>query len=230
MKKVGIVGGLGPESTIMYYKEIIAGYQKFVKTGDYPLIVIDSVNMTKLLGYLENKQKEDLVSYIVNSLKHLAAAGADFAAISSNTPHIVFEKVKEQSPLPLISIIEETCRFSKNNGYKKVVVLGTKFTMSSRMYRDSFEKYNMKAFTPDEASQTTINNIIYPNLENGIILPEDKLRMINIAEKEISNIHADALVLGCTELPLMIKQEDITTPLINTTQIHIDAIIQELLQ
>lgn len=229
MKKVGIVGGLGPESTIMYYKEIMAGYQRIAKTDDFPPLVIDSVNMAKLLGYLENNQKEDLVTYIVHSLKHLASAGADFAAIASNTPHIVFEKVKEQSPLPLISIIEETCCYSKSKGYKKVAVLGTKFTMDSSMYHDAFEKYDIKAFTPPEVSKTAINNIIFPNLENGIILPEDKLAMLNIAKKEIDHHKADALVLGCTELPLMIKQDDITTPLINTTQIHIDAIIREIL-
>lgn len=230
MKKAGILGGLGPESTMMYYKKIISGYQKSAATEEYPPMVIDSVNMTEYLKYLSSGRLDSLVKNIVDSLKHLAAAGADFAAIASNTPHIVFDEVNELSPLPLISIVEETCKYAMIKNFKTVIVLGTKYTMGSCMYTKAFNQHGIQAFVPEQADMEQINSIIFPNLENGLILPEEKRIMLEIAEKEITSHGADALILGCTELPLMIKGEDLSTPLINTTQIHIDAIVKKLVQ
>jgi aspartate racemase len=101
--------------------------------------------------------------------------------------------------------------------------------MQSGMYMQAFERYGMSAFVPDADMQEAVHGIIFPNLEDGIVLQEDKKRLLDIAEQLIRSEHADLLVLGCTELPLAIRQEDIVTPVLNTTQIHIDAIVRELL-
>lgn len=229
MKKVGIVGGIGPASTLDYYKYIIEGYRAITKNNEYPKIIIDSINMTEMMGYLSENRWDELVSLLVCSIKSLASAGANFVAIASNTPHIVFDEVKKQSAIPLISIVDETCKYALNNGCKKVVVLGTSFTMSSGLYTNAFGKYDIEAFVPDIIDQNAIHSIIFPSLEEGIVLPNEKSKMLDIAKKLIRTHNADALVLGCTELPLMIQQNDIETMTLNTTQIHIKSIIKRLL-
>jgi aspartate racemase len=173
---------------------------------------------------------DKLVSFLLASIDNLAAAGADFAAIASNTPHIVFAEVRRKSPLPLISIVEETCKFSQKMGFKRVLVLGTYFTMSNGLYINAFENYGIKAFVPDTDEIDSVHGIIFPNLENGIILKEDKEKMLGIANRLIKANNADALILGCTELPLMISQSDMDVQVVSTTQIHIDAIVKALFE
>ena len=225
MKKAGIIGGIGPVSTLDYYRGIIDGIR--VKTGDdnYPEITINSINMTKMLSYVQNEDWDALTQMLLDAVKSLADAGADFAALASNTPHIVFDKVKAQSALPLISIVDATCAYAQSRGCKTVLVIGLRFTMSSGLYSKAFEKYGIAAVTPSESEQETIHNLIFPNLENGIVVPEDKQSMLKLVQSLIKQHHADALVLGCTELPLMIQDGEVDALLINTTQIHIDAIV-----
>ncbi len=227
LKKVGIIGGLGPASTLDYYKDIIEGYKAI--NDDHPQIIIESVNMYEMLKYLTNKDLDGLVSFLLHIINNLAAAGADFVAIASNTPHIVFDEVNKQSVLPLISIVEKTCEYAKDIDCKRVIVLGTIFTMSSGLYTNAFKKYGIEAFVPDLKNQEVVNEIIFPNLENGIVLQKEKEIMLEIANNLIDKHNADALVLGCTELPLMIEQDDIKTTVINTTQIHIKSITEQLL-
>jgi aspartate racemase len=229
MKKAGIVGGIGPVSTPDYYLGIINGYRERSQNGDYPEIVIDSINMTEMVEYVSERRYDELVMLLARSVANLEAAGADFAAIASNTPHIVFDEVRMRSKLPLISIVEETCIYAQKAGWMRAAVLGTLFTMQSGMYVQAFERYGINAFVPEAKMQETVHGIIFPNLEDGIVLQEDKKKLLETAEELVRTTNADVLVLGCTELPLAIRQEDISTPVLNTTQIHIDAIVRELL-
>jgi aspartate racemase len=229
MKKIGIVGGLGPVSTMDYYSGIIHGVK--AKTGDdnNPQIVIDSVNMTELLSFLFSKNWDALVNVLVKSINNLANAGAEFAAIASNTPHIVFDEVQKQSVLPLISIVDATCKYAQSHECKKALIIGTRFTMSSGFYAEAFEKYGIAAIVPSDNEQQIIHSIIFPKLEDGIVVPEDKLKMLEIVNG-LRVVHdADALVLACTELPLMIKDSDVNYLILNTTQIHIEAIVGSIL-
>lgn len=229
MKKAGIVGGLGPASTLDYYRDIIAGYMEQANTDQYPALVIDSINMTEMLGYLAKEDLDYLAAMLLDSIHNLAQAGADFAVIASNTPHIVFDAVKEKSELPLVSIIEATCIYAKKMNYKKVLVLGTMFTMSNGLYTLALEKYGMEGIVPDTEGKNMVHNIIFPKLENGIVVPEDKEKMLQLIDRMVIEYKADAVILGCTELPLMIHQEDIATPVLNTAAIHVEAVIGELL-
>ena len=228
MKKAGIVGGIGPASTLDYYMRIISGYRSRSGGDDYPEIVINSVNMTEMLSYVKNNDRDKLIGMLVAAIRELADAGADFAAIASNTPHIVFDKVSERSPIPLISIVEETCKCARARGCRKAVVIGTRFTMSSGLYADALGAYGIKAVTPSDAEQEIIHGIIFPNLENGVVVPEEIQKMLAIVNRLIKEHGADALILGCTELPLMIKDGDTETAILNTTQIHIDSIIERI--
>ena len=225
MKKCGLIGGLGPASTVDYYRGIIAVTMEQAGDDHYPEIIINSVNMTRVMSAVENNDWDGLVEILVQSVRELANAGADFAAIASNTPHIVFDRVAEKSALPLISIVEATCNRAQDMKCGSVLVIGTLLTMRSGLYTDTFKKYGITAHVPTEQEQKDIFSLFYPNLENGIVVPEDKERMLNLLQKLITREQYDALVLGCTELPLMIKDEDIDIRLVNTTQIHIDAII-----
>ena len=156
-------------------------------------------------------------------------AGAEVAAISANTAHIVFDEVLAQSPIPIIGLIDETCKQAQKQGCKKVIVFGTGFTMSSGMYEKKCAQYDIEAIVPNEDDQETIHNIIFPNLVAGIVLENDKEIILNIANKMLAEYNADALILGCTELPLVIQTGDLNTVLLDTTKIHIDAILKYIL-
>lgn len=229
MKKLGLVGGIGPESTLDYYKGIIAGFRARTGGTGYPLMVIDSLDLDVMYNLADKKDWGPFTDRLVASVHTLAAAGAEFAAMAANTAHIVFHRVQERSPLPLISIVEETCKFAKAKGCKKVIVFGTGFTMSSGMYTEAFARHGIKAFVPTPDEQRTIHGVIFPNLQEGIVLPEEKRLVLGIANRMIAETGADALVLGCTELPLIIKQEDLDVLVLDTTQIHIDAIVDYIL-
>ena len=228
MKKVGIIGGIGPVSTVDYYNGIINGYRLKANDENYPEIIINSINMTEMLAHLQNNDLDALATMLVNAIHNVANAGAEFAVIASNTPHIVFERVQKQSPLPLISIVDETCTYAQSKGCKKVLVIGTRFTMSSGLYSEVFRKYDITAIVPSENEQTAIHDIIFPKLEDGIVVLEDKQKMLAIVNQLITEHDADALVLGCTELPLMINDEDLDILVLNTTQIHIESIINSI--
>ena len=228
MKKAGIIGGIGPASTLDYYSGIIDGYRSKTGDGNYPEIVINSINMTEMLSYVFNRDWDALTEMLVQAVNHLANAGAEVGAIASNTPHIVFDRVQKQSYLPLISIVEETCKVAQAKGCRKALVIGTRFTMGSGLYTEAFKKYGIKAVMPSEDEQAAIHGFIFPKLEDGIVVPEDKQRMLEIVRRLMLEEDADALILGCTELPLMIKDRDLDTLTINTTKVHIEAIVNAI--
>ena len=228
MKKVGIVGGIGPVSTLDYYSGIISGCRARTNDGNYPEIVINSINMTEMAQHLSSGDMNALINMLLSAIESLADAGAEIAAIASNTPHIVFDRVQEKSALPLVSIVEATCDRVQQQGCKKVIVIGTLFTMNSGLYSNAFEKHGITAIVPPESEQAVIHGIIFPKLEDGIVVPEDKKQMLAIAGGLLFDHQADALILGCTELPLMIQDDDLDTMIFNSTQIHIKAIVDSM--
>ena len=224
--KFGIVGGIGPASTIEYYNGIVAKYLS--ETGNYPSIVIDSIDMSQMIEYFSRSDYKNICFMITNSLKNLKNAGAECAVISSNTPHIIFDMIKENSPLPVISIVDVTCMYIKNMKFKNALILGTAFTMKSKMYEKALSYHGISSVTPSAYDIQKLHEIIYPNLENGIVVDNDKLKMIEISEHYISTYNTDTVILGCTEIPLMIKENDLSVPVIDTTQIHINAVIDKM--
>lgn len=230
MKKFGLVGGIGPASTLDYYKGITEGYQARVGgDNNYPLMIIDSLNLAVMYSLAANKEWDEFTVRLVDSIKNLATGGAEFAAMAANTAHIMFEEISRQSPLPLISIVEETCKAAQAQHCQSVVIFGTAFTMSSGLFDNAFAKYGIAAHVPTAAEQKIIHNIIFPNLQAGLVLPEEKTAILQIAKRMISEKKADALILGCTELPLIIKEDDLDVLTLDTTQIHIDAILDYML-
>ncbi len=227
MKKIGIVGGIGPESTLMYYRDIVARIN--AKSGDnqYPEVAIESVNMTKMLSFFQTGDFGGLADYLSAAIDTLARSGAGFAALASNTPHLVFDTLKKRSPIPLISIVEKTAERTAELSLKKVLLTGTGFTMKASFFADVFARYGISIVTPIPAEIEEIHNIIFPELENGIVRPEKKKRFLEIARGQIAAQNLDGIILGCTELPLIAEANDFTVPVLDTAQIHIDSIVAE---
>lgn len=226
MKKIGLVGGIGPASTVEYYLGLIQKSLNEQNNSIYPEIVIDSVNMLKHDVALENSDYSVLGEYLLSSLSNLKAAGAEIAAITANTEHIVWDRICNNFPLPVISIVEETIKELKRLRFKKALIFGTESTLRSGLYEKALTANGIKAVIPSNAEISLLGKLIYPNLENGIVIPSDKEKMIALANKYIAKENVDALILGCTELPLAIKSEDVNVPIVNTTQVHINAIYQ----
>ena len=230
MKKIGIIGGIGPESTVDYYRGIISLYRERSGDENYPAICINSVNMTEMLSYVSKGNLDALISLLLASLEELARAGAELAAIASNTPHIVFNEVSARSPLPLISIVESRCEKAESLGIRKALLIGTAFTMRSSFYRDCFSRHSIPMLVPSAEEQDRIHAIIFPELEEGIVIPEKKAALLGMCDRIIAQEQVDGVVLGCTELPLMVRDGDLDTAILNTTQIHIEALVTRLMQ
>lgn len=224
MKKIGLVGGIGPASTVEYYLGIIE--KSRIEQGEdvYPEIVIDSVNMLQHEKALAEKDYDKLCDYLFRSLCNLKAAGAEIAAITANTEHIVWNMICDRLPLPVISIVDATVREMEQRGFKKVLVFGTIFTLKSGLYENALNQHGITGIIPSDSDALIIGSLIYPNMENGIVIPNDRRKLIEIAEKYISEEKVDSMLLGCTELPLAIKPYDVSVPVLNTTEIHIKEI------
>lgn len=229
MNTVGIVGGIAPESTIEYYRLIISLYLERKGDGNYPRIIINSINMKEMLDLIGENRLDKLAEYLATEIDKLAAAGADFALLASNTPHIVFREIEQSSPLPLISIVEVTCEKSREMGLQRLGLFGTKFTMQSRFYDEIFSGYNIDVITPDEREQDYIHAKYMNELVKGIIQDETKSGLIDIVGRLRRDQDIEGLILGGTELPLIIKDsDDIGIPLLNTTRIHVESILRRL--
>lgn len=230
MKTVGIIGGIGPESTIDYYRAILAAYCEQRTDRSNPSIIINSIDLDKAREMFENNQIDAIVTYLTTELHRLSAAGAHFGVLSANTPHMVFDQLRQQSPIPLISIVEATCGAAKAMGLTKLGLLGTRFTMQGRFYPDVFSREGMNLFTPDADEQAYIHEKYFAELVKGIFLPETRQRLLDIVNCMKERDHIEGVILAGTELPLILRgTAKPVVPFLDTTQIHVQAIVKELL-
>lgn len=232
MKKFGLVGGVGYLSTIEYYRGINEGYQRRfgpdIKSGVSPPMVIESLNIADAYALVAARDWPAFTDLFVRAVDVLHGAGAEFAAIAANTAHIVLDDIRARSQVPIIGIVDEVCKRARELGYKKLVVFGTGFTMESGMYERKCAMYGLEAVVPDAADRRVIHDVIFPNLEAGIVLDHERDAVLSIARRMLSGHGACALVLGCTELPLIIKDGDVDAPIMDTGEIHIDAILNHI--
>lgn len=229
MKKLGLVGGMGPESTIPYYHDIVYGVQKKLGRRENPCLTVESVDVFRILGLCGEEKYDELTEYLMKAIRNLAAAGADFAALSANTPHIVFDRLQEQSPLPLLSIVEAACREAEHRGLTKLGLLGTVFTMKQDFFKKPFREKSIEIITPSEPEMEIVNEKIAAELELGIV-KEETLAYFQKLITDMKQEHdIQAVVLGCTELPLLLNDKVSPVPCLDTMQIHIDAIVKEIL-
>ena len=230
MKTVGIIGGIGPESTIEYYRSIISSYREQKQDGSYPSILINSIDVTKMLGLIgENKLKE-VTEYLVGEVQVLAKAGADFGVLAANTPHVVFDDISRQSLIPLISIVEATYKEAQTLSLKKLGLFGTRFTMQMKSYSDVFSRAEIMIVVPEAKDQDYIHEKYLSELVNGIFLPETRKQLLAIVDRMIADHGVKGLILGGTELPLILKENTYNgISFLDTTRIHVKHIVAELL-
>ena len=226
MKRIGIVGGLGPEATVDYYQEIINAFKGKEKDLLYPEIIIYSVNMSEFLELMRNKDYDKVVSLLLEKINALASAGAEFAAMTANTPHLLFDRLNKKSPLPLISIVEAASKEALSKGIKQPGLFGTGFTMNATFYQDVFHRQGIEIKMPEPADKELINHKLFSEIELGIFRDDTRQMLIGIIEKMVVQQQIDAIILGCTELPIILKDNTYAgIPVIDTTRIHVKEIV-----
>lgn len=228
MKTIGIVGGLGPESTIEYYRLIIAAYAERRPDGSYPSVIINSIDLKKVLDLVATNELAKLTEYLVSEIQRLATAGADCGLVAANTPHIVFDEVRRQSSIPLISIVEATCQAAKALELRNVGLFGARFTMQGRFYPDVFSKEEITLAVPDQHDQAFIHHIYLNELVKGTVRTETRERLLAIVARLKEREGIQGLILGGTELSLILRDATVHgIPVLDTTKIHARAIVAE---
>jgi aspartate racemase len=229
MKTLGIIGGLGPESTIEYYKFLIAAYREQQTDGSYPSLFINSVNLTKVVDLITANRLAEVTEYLAAEVNRLALAGAELGLVSANTPHIVFDEIQRRSRIPLISIVEAAREEAVSRGLKKLLLLGTRFTMQGRFYPDVFSKAGIQLVVPNAAERDYIHEKYMGELLKGIILPETRAGLLEIVNRLKRQEQIQGVILAGTELPLILRGAGGDMPFLDTTEIHVTAAMTRLL-
>lgn len=230
MKTLGIIGGLGPESTIHYYGKIIALHRDRTGDGSYPQFIVNSVNLKKGLDFMEANNLPGMADYLVEEIGKLARAGASFGLISANTPHIVFDEVASKSPIPLVSIVEATCAAAKARKLKRLALFGTRYTMQATFYPKVFSREGIELLVPNLEDQTYIHDKYLNELVPGQFLPATRAGLLAIVDRMKANSDIDGVILAGTELPLILRESEHNgIPLLDTTEIHCEAAVTEML-
>jgi aspartate racemase len=227
MSTVGLVGGLGPESTIDYYRRILAGWEREAPSTA-PSILIDSLDVRLALRLVE-RDRPALLEYLLGSLHRLAGAGADFAAMTANTPHIVFDELAARSPLPLLSIVEVCAAEARHRGLRHLLLLGTRFTMEASFYPEVAARYGVIVVAPEDADRRWVHDRYIGELLRGDFRDETRDGVIALIARLREQRQIDGIILGGTELPLLFRSEMIAgLPALDTTALHVAAIIERL--
>jgi aspartate racemase len=230
MKTLGIIGGLGPESTLDYYQRIIALYRERTRDGHYPEFVIVSVDLRKGLDFMDANDLSGMGNFLLEGIGKLARAGAEFGIISANTPHIVFDEIAPKSPIPLISIVEATRAAAKAQNLKQLALMGTRYTMQSDFYPKVFARKGIKLFVPENDDQDYVHEKYFSELVPGKFLPETRAGLLGIIDRMKTTSAIDGVILAGTELPLILRDPIHNgIPFLDTTKIHVEAAVAEML-
>jgi aspartate racemase len=230
MKTLGIIGGLGPESTIDYYQKIIALYREHTGDGSYPQFIINSIDLKKGLDFIDANDLTGMADYLLASIGKLARAGADFGLISANTPHIVFDEIASGSPIPLISIVETTCAVAKARNLQRLALFGTRYTMRANFYQRVFSREQIKLLVPGREDQDYLHEKYFSELVHGKFLPVTRAALLAIVDRMKAESDIDGVILAGTELPLILRDPDHNgIPFLDTTKIHCEAAVAEML-
>ncbi len=230
MKTLGIIGGIGPESTIDYYRTLIEIFRERSPSASYPSFFINSISFSRGLAYLEANDLSGLTTFLIEEIEKLHRAGADFGLLAANTPHLIFDDLQRLSPIPLLSIVEATAAEAKRLEAKRVGLFATSFTVRAGFYPAVFSRIGIDVIAPETAEQEFVHDKYMNELVNGIFRPETRERLFTIVERLKQEAQIDAVILGGTELPLLLREESHNSiPFLNTTRIHCEAAIDRML-
>ena len=220
MQTIGILGGMAPESTVEYYREIIRASHDEGWEKRYPRTIIYSLNFEEFFDPLSNGEDDRVLAVLSDGIESLDAAGADFALLASNTPHKYFQALATDAPIPLRSIVNATAEAAVQSGYEDVGLLGTLFTTDGTFYPTGFEEYGLTVHTPTQSDKEWMHEKIFAELTNGVHTAETKAGLVEMVETMVEEADIDAVALACTELPLILEESDLPVPILNTTALH----------
>lgn len=227
---LGIVGGLGPEATIEYYRLLVSGYRERDPDGGSPRLLIHSIDVDRVLGLAGAGKREELATYLVEAILPLARAGADLALISANTPHLVFDAVAQRSPIPLLSIVEAACGFAKQSALEQLGLIGTRSTMQAGFYQEVFLREGIQVRLPSAEEQDYIHEKYVGEMVKGRFLPETRAGFVAIIQRMKRDCGIDGVILGGTEMTLLFNDDaGLGIPLLDTTRIHVNAALDRML-
>ena len=230
MKTLGLIGGVGPESTIEYYRFIIEAYRERKQDDTYPSIIINSVDVNKYVALATANRFDTFADELVIEIERLVRAGADFGALAANTPHIVFDELQRRSSIPLVSIVAATCDKASSLGLRRVALLGTRFTMKGGFYQDVFARAGIDLIIPSEEEQEYIHEKYIGELLKNIFTDETRAGLLAIIDQLRQRDAIEAVILGGTELPLILRgAERGDIKFLDTTKIHVEKIVERLL-
>mgnify|MGYP006278172071 CR=1 FL=1 len=225
MKTIGILGGMSPESTVAYYEYITRTYtQRFGDYG-YPEILIYSVSFQPYVDWPEAGRWDLVAQGLSRAARHLAAAGADFALIATNTMHKVFDDVQASVDIPMLSLLDAVGGAIAAEGLNAVGLLGTRFTMEANFYPNALRRHDIEVVTPSAEARAAVDRVIYEELVAGRLRNASRRRFVEIIET-LTERGAQGVILGCTEIPLLVQAEDVDIPLFDTTTIHAEAALR----
>lgn len=230
MKTIGLIGGMSWESTVDYYRYLNEGVKESLGGLNSAKILLYSYNFSEVEVLQHSGDWDELTKNMVEKATKLQEAGADMIAICTNTMHKMAPDIEKAVNIPLIHIADATGAIIKEKGQKKVALLGTNFTMNGDFYKGRIkEKFGIEVIVPSEEDRQIVHNIIYDELCKGVIKEESKFKYIQIIEK-LAGEGAEGVILGCTEIPLLIKAGDTSIPVYDTTKIHSNALLKEAIK
>jgi aspartate racemase len=229
MKTLGLIGGTGPESTVEYYRLLTAQYREKAD-GALPHLIINSVNLKQLMDWMAVNELGKVTDYLVDAFAQLQRAGADIGALTANTAHIVFDEIKERCSLPLVSIVEAARERVEALGLKTVGLFGTRYTMQASFFPSVFSRTDVKLVLPNAQEQEFIHDKYLNELLKDLFLPETRSALLAIAGEMKARHGIEGLILGGTELPLLLRDKEHNgIRMLDTTRIHVDRLLEEML-
>jgi aspartate racemase len=230
VKTLGIIGGIAPASTIEYYRMLIASYQHRRPDGSNPPVIINSIDMQTMLRLIAADALDEVTAYLAAEIDKLVQAGAEVGLLASNTPHIVFDRLQGRARIPLISIVEATFGVARGLNLTRVGLLGTRFTMQSAAYPSVFTRRGIMVVVPDASDQEYVHGKYMGELVRGEYLPETRAGLLAVVERLRSREGIDGVILGGTELPLILRDvAHVGIPFLDTGRIHVDAAMEQML-
>lgn len=226
MKKLGLIGGIGPESTLLYYRKLVYAAHERVGEHFFPNLTIESLNVFDVFRYCQAKDYDGLTAYLMAGIDNLIAAGAEIVAMTGNTPHIVFGALQAQSGVPLVSIVEATRDEAVRQCISRLGLLGTRFTMEADFFKEPFRASGIDVIAPTALEIDYIADRIADELERGIVRDETRAAFLAVVQRMKDEQGIDAVVLGCTELPLLFSGVEVPVKTLDTMEVHIRALLE----
>ncbi|MBP3893202.1 MAG: amino acid racemase [Atopobiaceae bacterium] len=228
MRKFGLIGGCGPESTVPYYLGIVNGVRERVGKPFFPNMTIESLSCFDVMRMVDAGDLEGLTDYFSAGIERLHAAGCEVAALGCNTGHIVFGELERRSPIPLVSIVDATRDEALRRGYRRVMLLGTVPTMRDAYFKAALAKAGMLVLSPGGEDRAWLGRVIAEELELGIVRGKTIERFARLVAEGVEH-GVDAVILGCTELPMLAERVDLGLPVLDTLQLHVRAIVDAIM-